>query len=356
MASSSLRLAALCTMLAMVPAEVPSCVGNECEGDGLQLLSLERGGPKNQPIPRDESSKLTRSQCWTLSSHYFINYAVLKAVPANGKMLIGQTPVSPVVDSAPGAPMKIGKTPVVDSTRKAFIDGLGEFLAAYSKRPDKTNKCGMQVSHSFAVWHVVRSLKPTTIIESGVNAGHSTYMMRSAAPQARIISIDPATKPVCGQKERWIDNTNNEYIVGANFTDFAAIDWTKHASVDPASTLVFLDDHQNAYDRIPVLEKYGFRHLMFDDNYPDGEGDLNGWAMKQVLGRPDGDTHKQWLLQQFESYAEFPPVLLPSEPPCLQSLWGTRTAAMYEEPILDLQKRSADEDVLNELVAKLRFE
>lgn len=348
MAFSLLFLAALCTILRLAPAEKPSCVGNECEYDTVELLAMPSQSAGLQP-----KLELTDEQCNMLLSHYFINYCVLKTPPVDGSALteMGKTRV---LGSAPGAPVKIGDTTVVDSTRDAFIngDGLAEFLAAYSRRPDTTNVCGMQVSHSFAVWHVVRSLKPTAIIESGVNAGHSTWIMRAAAPQARIISIDPSTTPICGQQKRWIDDTNNEYLVGDDFKDFAEIDWGNHTKVDPSSTLVFFDDHQESYKRIAVLQKYGFKHVMFEDNYPEGEGDLNGWSLKQVFQRPDGNTDKEWLLQQFDSYAEFPPVLLPTGPPCFSDFTGVRNQTLYAQPILDLQKRPADQNTLRQFLAK----
>ena len=82
----------------------------------------------------------------------------------------------------------------------------------------------------------IRELQPTTIIESGVNAGQSTYIMRHAAPEAKIIVIDPLDTPICKQGTRWIDETKSVYYTGKNFVDFADINWTEmigRREIDP---------------------------------------------------------------------------------------------------------------------------
>ena len=74
---------------------------------------------------------------------------------------------------------------------------LAAFLEMYANRPAlhhnvQHNPCGIRLNHAFALWSIIRHVKPNTIIESGVNTGLSTYVMRHAAPNAKIISIDPA--------------------------------------------------------------------------------------------------------------------------------------------------------------------
>jgi hypothetical protein len=133
---------------------------------------------------------------------------------------------------------------------------MDEFLELYDKRPDKTNPCGIQINHAFAVFMVAKNVKPTAIIESGVNAGMSTYIFRAAAPNAKIISIDPEAKPICGQKERWVDTDGNtDYLVGDSFKDVAEIDWANYPGVNISTTLFYEDDHQNAFSRMHILQK-----------------------------------------------------------------------------------------------------
>ena len=202
-------------------------------------------------------------------------------------------------------------------------------------RPLKANDCGVRLSHAFAIWLTARELRPTTIIESGIFAGTSTYFFRAAAPQAEIISIDPLAQPfnkACGAPPRWVDRTNNLYLTGSSFRDFAHINWTAWAirgRVQPSTTLVFFDDHQYAYHRIALMRQHGFRHAIFEDNFASGRQGEYGWALKNILsyhplGKCGGrrpicanETHgscsacpvSRWLTEQLLVYAEIPPLL-----------------------------------------------
>ena len=207
------------------------------------------------------------------------------------------------------------------SARRTLLSTLDEFTAAYNGRPDKDNMCGVRFNHAFAIWLVVRHLQPKAIIESGVNAGVSTYMLRKAAPTALIISFDPRRKPRCGSRpERWIDHTNNVYFAGPKFTDMTSMNWsspTWRHRLDPESTLVYVDDHQNPMQRIKAMQKHGFRHMMLEDNYaPPAAGDAltckpaDSCSVKAVLARGTkaGET-ASWLREQLLAYAEVPPLV-----------------------------------------------
>ena len=192
------------------------------------------------------------------------------------------------------------------------------FLTVYENRPDKVNICGIRINHALALFTIVHYLQPTTIIESGVNAGQSTYFMRAAAPEAHIISIDPEDKPICGQEKRWIDTSGKtEYLTGKKFQDMYDIDWNDRIhnkkTLDPSTTIAFLDDHMGVLTRLPPLIQAGIRHVVVDDNYNFGKGatpeDLSGMAPKQLFYQ---DTpNSRWLWHNLVSYREFPP-LIPS--------------------------------------------
>jgi hypothetical protein len=126
--------------------------------------------------------------------------------------------------------------------------------------------------------------------------------------------------PVCDQPVRWIDSgaaqNKSTYYTGSKFRDFGDIDWAskiKAGEMDPQKTVVFLDDHQRVFDRWNDLMKYGFRHVLLEDNYKAGEGgmeeDKAGWTPKQMLARQDADA--QFLWYSLVSYAEFPPLVSP---------------------------------------------
>ena len=216
-----------------------------------------------------------------------------------------------------GSPLvKIGCS-FVEDARSLFLSEMDDFLRVYNKRPIRRNMCGMRVNHSYAIWIAVRHLQPEVIIESGVNAGHSTYIFRSAAPDAKIYCIDPKTEPLCREGKRWIDPKNATYFTGVAFKDFQDIDWgsmIERGEINPSKTLVFLDDHTHVFRRFSTLMRHGFRHVILEDNYRPGEGDTpadkNGWCMKQMLAREDADS--EFLYRSLASYAEFPPLVPPA--------------------------------------------
>lgn len=98
-------------------------------------------------------------------------------------------------------------------------------------------------------------------MESGIWRGHSTWLIERTLPDARILSFD-------------IDLSNRAYV-SAHATyhegDLAAYDWS---DVDTSSSMVFLDDHQDAYQRLMLMNWLGFDRLIFEDNHPPGFGDF----------------------------------------------------------------------------------
>ena len=151
---------------------------------------------------------------------------------------------------------------------KEWIKGqLKEFLAVLKKKPVEDEKFTSGVMHVFALWCMVRHLQPEYIVESGVHRGLGTWILRQAAPNAKLVLLDP--RYLLGNKDwtvHYIDTKpDTRYFVGPNFTDFAQMDWKKY--IDPAKTFAYIDDHQNPVRRIQESSDMGFKHLMFDDNY-----------------------------------------------------------------------------------------
>ncbi len=70
---------------------------------------------------------------------------------------------------------------------EAFI----EFLDVYRNRPIQTNYYGMRSHGNFFLWYFLKKINPALVIESGVYRGQSTWMIEQAAPDAKIIAIDP---------------------------------------------------------------------------------------------------------------------------------------------------------------------
>ena len=149
----------------------------------------------------------------------------------------------------------VKKIGTFDWTYDDFRQMLKEFAILYSQRPIENNKGGMNSSHMFYCWFVAKKLNPEFIIESGVWKGQSTWLFETAAPQAKIISIDPHLE-------------FREYIsekVQYRTEDFSSTtDW---GDVIKTRTLVFFDDHYGV-DRIKQCSKLGFKHILYEDNYP----------------------------------------------------------------------------------------
>ena len=105
----------------------------------------------------------------------------------------------------------------------------------------------------------------------------------------------------------------------------------------PDNSLAFFDDHQNAYNRLKQCSWYGFKHTIFEDNYPVKQGDCyslkkafsgsgfndsshlkNHSFFQKVFSRLEGrdkitevqpnNFDSNLLHKHLEIYSEFPPI------------------------------------------------
>ncbi|KAJ1298062.1 hypothetical protein BS78_01G424400 [Paspalum vaginatum] len=177
---------------------------------------------------------------------------------------------------------KTGKT--VEWTSKDLLSGLEEFVPIYETRPIKNNMYGMGFDHSFGLWFMARWLKPDLMIESGAFKGHSTWVLRKAMPNTKIISLSPRHPEKYLKKGPAYVDGNCTYLAGKDFVDFGSVDWEKllrnHGISDPSKVLVFFDDHQSELKRLKQALRAGFRHLIFEDNYDTGTGDH--YSLRQI--------------------------------------------------------------------------
>ncbi len=208
-----------------------------------------------------------------------------------------------------------------------MIAKLEAFSELYRRRPIPDNEGGMRSQHMFLTWFALQELQPQAVIESGVWLGQGTWLIESACPNAQIYCIDLNLDQI-QYKPKQATYFNQ---------DFATIDWNHLPKED---TVIFFDDHQNAYERVKTAKWFGFKHLMFEDNYPAFQGDC--YSLKKVLmqmGHGSAGTHnpiksivKQkvkevvgikehtlteirpnevdaaYLKQNLEIYYEFPPI------------------------------------------------
>ena len=173
--------------------------------------------------------------------------------------------------------VSIGRPPW---TRQEILEQLEQFMLLYADRPIKDNQDGMKAPHMFAVWFMVKKLSPDLIVESGVWKGQSTWLLEQACPNARLVSIDL--------------NLNHRLYISDSAVysdmDFSEQDWINVTE----NSLVFFDDHQNAYRRLQQCKWFGFKHIIFEDNYPISQGD--SYSLKKAFanaGFDPGITQKQ---------------------------------------------------------------
>ena len=147
--------------------------------------------------------------------------------------------------------------------RSWLREQIPEFLRIYEKRPGE-NFQGTPMMHQFALWCIIKMLRPKHIIESGVWNGRGTWLLRQAAPDAQIIVLDPLPH------YPWVyvdNNTDSLYFIEDKFRDFETLpEWTD-VKLDFSRTLAFIDDHQTPFKRIPQAIKAGIKHMIFEDNY-----------------------------------------------------------------------------------------
>ncbi len=185
-------------------------------------------------------------------------------------------------------PTAIGTPPW---TREQMLADLDAFAALYARRPVRDNQGGMRAPHMFAAWFMARRLRPALIVESGVWKGQGTWLLEQACPDAELVCID-------------IDLSRRQYV--SPRARYSTQDFSLHAwEGDMGRALAFFDDHQDAPARLEQSLRAGIRDLIFEDNYPPGQGDCV--SLKQTFARRGALASV--LQKHIEIYQEFPPVI-----------------------------------------------
>jgi len=152
---------------------------------------------------------------------------------------------------------------------------LDAFCKIYAHRPIHDNSGGMGFNHSFGLWKMLTFLKPDLVVESGIWKGHSTWLIETTLPHAKIISFDTnlSVRQYVSSKVTYIES------------DFQFYDWSR---VNLENSLIFFDDHQNSFSRIILANFFGFKRMVFEDNYTANNGDF--YSLNHILsdsGFPD---------------------------------------------------------------------
>ncbi|MEI9996321.1 MAG: hypothetical protein WDM91_17115 [Rhizomicrobium sp.] len=152
-------------------------------------------------------------------------------------------------------------------TRTRAYDALfEEFFDIYKRRPITSNAGGMLLPHMFATWVFIRESEPEVVLESGIWRGQSTWLIEQAT-NADIISVDLelGNRAYISKRAKYVD-------IDFSHLDLSALPKTK--------TVLFFDDHVNAFERLMQGRAWGFANFIFEDNYPPGQGDIP--SLKQM--------------------------------------------------------------------------
>ena len=171
----------------------------------------------------------------------------------------------------------------------AEVEAFSEVYHDQAKFFGKTNDGGNGVQHSFALWVVIRHLRPNLIVESGILNGQTSWLIHRATRgwDPLLVRIDP--KSYDGVWTNMDPRNRSVDLIGNSFIDFASAEWDKIAPGLPlASGLAFFDDHMDHLIRLKEARAAGFGHVIFDDNFVPGHGDL--FSIKNACDGGAGDT------------------------------------------------------------------
>tara|TARA_Y100000389_G_scaffold23422_1_gene20028 strand:+ start:233 stop:1114 length:882 start_codon:yes stop_codon:yes gene_type:complete len=181
-------------------------------------------------------------------------------------------------------PNKFFKKSKIENRYK-ILSHLEEFSKLYKNRPIKSNEGGMMFPHMFGLFYVLKTLKPKFVVESGIWKGQSTWLIEKVLPHAKVISID-----VKLDKREYISKSKKVTYTNKDFR------FLNLKNISKKNSLVFFDDHQNFFDRIIQCHFFGFKDILFDDNYPPNQGDC--YSFKKIFSNTDmrRDLNFKWKL------------------------------------------------------------
>lgn len=213
--------------------------------------------------------------------------------------------------------------------RDELINFIDEFNEIYKNRPIYQNNGGMKSAHLFPLYAYLKLKKPKIIFESGVYRGQSTWLIRSACPESKIVSLD------LNLSQRIYTDPLTLYIE-KDITEIGISEIIRE--YDPDDVLVFFDDHQNFTDRVDFLLEEKIKNVIYEDNYPYDQGDCI--SPKKILEELPftikGDSisiHKdeaEKIKKTISHYEEFPPIFIDKK-----TRWGTDWSYKTSIPILD---------------------
>jgi hypothetical protein len=192
--------------------------------------------------------------------------------------------------------MRVGSPPWTDDDLRS---SLREFADLYSTLPIRDNTGGNNSVGLFYIWFCSKYLDPKVIIENGVWKGATTWLFETTVPDAQIYSLDPSLSKRQFLSSRAIYSDR----------DFSQQSWNTVGE----KVLVFFDDHQNQLVRLTQSASFGFKYLLFDDNYPEFCSDRH-LSLEAILEQRHSEGYdippgaRDFLLSAIRTYYVFPPI------------------------------------------------
>ena len=169
--------------------------------------------------------------------------------------------------------------------RKSHLKkNFSEFLTFYKNRPIKNNQSGMKIDHCYALFTLLKKIKPKYVIESGIWKGQTTWLIKNVLKNSKIFSID------IDLSQRDLIYKNVKYLE----KDITKYNWSK---LDKNKTLIIFDDHVCFSKRLNFIKKNKFKHIIFDDNLPNNH--IGYYTPKMIV-------ENQFLVKkEFIKYSNF---------------------------------------------------
>ncbi len=172
-----------------------------------------------------------------------------------------------------------GSPQIVMFKKKQLNSQFINFLKIYKNRPIQNNYSGMKIDHCYALFCFLKKIKPKNVIESGIWKGQTTWLIKQTLKNVKIFSID-------------IDMSNREVIyddVTYLNKDISNYNWS---NLEKHKTVIIFDDHVCFSKRINFLKKNKFKHIIFDDNLPNG---FIGYYTPKIIYEKNTLIHQEFI-------------------------------------------------------------
>lgn len=135
-----------------------------------------------------------------------------------------------------------------ETTVRSWVD---DFSDIFKDPPFKQTIGGAGYVNGVLIYCVVRALRPSIIVESGVFRGFTTWVISAAAPKSKIYCFD-------------LDFSHLNFR--APNAEYFQSDWMNVDLELSPDTLGFFDDHVSHARRVVEADQRGLKYLLFDDD------------------------------------------------------------------------------------------